>query len=380
MSDLASPSPAERAKTVAVDLRALVGTPTGIGFFTRSLLARLGERGAHAYLGVSQASPAYREDLEAAGVRLEQQRAPLGLWWQQLRLPRRLAAGDIDLFWSPLMTLPTRMPIPGVVTIHDLTTLLLPETHRLKNRLTTRPFLARTVEVATRIAVDSQSTARDLRERLPGSADKLHVVYPGIDGDFVPAADEEVAATRRSVGCPSGYLLYVGTVEPRKNLSLLLDVWQELRRDDESFPPLVVAGAYGWGSRALVRRIERLEGSGLHYLGRLGRRRLVELFQAATVFVYPSLYEGFGLPPAEAMACGIPTVVSDRSSLPEVAGDAGVLFDPDRPAQLAERLRRIVGDPGFAAELSERSKRQAARFSWDKAASEMEEVFALALR
>ena len=120
---------------------------------------------------MSQAPPSHADDLEAAGVRIEQQSAPLGLWWQQLRLPKRLAAGDVDLFWSPLMTLPTRLPVPGVVTIHDLTTLLLPETHRLKNRLTTRPFLKRTIAVASRIVTDSESSARDIRAWFPESAD-----------------------------------------------------------------------------------------------------------------------------------------------------------------------------------------------------------------
>ena len=366
--------------TVAVDLRALVGTPTGIGYLTLSLLSRLARRNAHAYVGMSQAPPSHADDLQAAGVRIEQQSAPLGLWWQQLRLPKRLAAGDVDLFWSPLMTLPTRLPVPGVVTIHDLTTLLLPETHRLKNRLTTRPFLKRTIAVASRIVTDSESSARDIRAWFPESADRLHIVYPGIDTEFTPASGERIDELRRGLGYPNGYLLYVGTVEPRKNLKLLLDVWEELRRDDPDFPPLVVAGPYGWGSSELVSRIERLEGTGLSYFGHAERSRLVELFQAATAFVYPSLYEGFGLPPAEALACGIPTVVSDRSSLPEVVGDAGLLFDPGQPSELADALRRLLGDPGLARDLSRRAVTQAATFSWDKAAAEMEEVFALALQ
>ncbi len=375
-----SPAATTARPAVGVDLRALVGTPSGIGVFTRALLLRLAERGGYRIVGLSHRPATGGGELEAAGVALETRAAPLGVLWQQLRLPARLAAGDLDLFWSPLFTLPLRLPVPAVVTVHDLTPVLYPETHRFKVLASILPFLRRSVETARVVVADSEATARDLRGQFPQCADRLRVVYPGVDDDFAPGGAEEVAATREELGCPRGYVLYAGTIEPRKNLGLLLDAWEAARLDDATFPPLVLAGGYGWRSRPLVRRIERLRGLGLLALGRVERGRLVRLFQAARVFAYPSLYEGFGLPPAEAMACGVPTVASNRASLPEVVGEAGLLVDADDPGGLADALRRVIGDPALAAELGARGRERARRFRWTRAAREMEEVFALALQ
>src|SRR5262249_31668827 len=136
-------------------------------------------------------------------------------------------------------------------------------------------------------------------------AAKVRVVYPGIDPEFRPGSAAGIAATRAELGAPAGYLFYAGTLEPRKNVGLLLDAWEALRAADSATPPLVLAGPYGWGSQHLVRRIEALRPLGLQALGHVDRARLVRLFQAARVFVYPSLYEGFGLPAAEALACGL---------------------------------------------------------------------------
>ena len=267
-----------------------------------------------------------------------------------------------------------------MVTIHDLTTLLHPETHRLKVRLSVKPFLASTVRQATYIAVDSKATASDLDRFFPQVKDRVHVVYPGVDPEFEPASAAAIAATRSELGCTSGYILYAGTIEPRKNLAALLNAWEALRSSDSTTPNLVLAGPYGWHSRALMRRIEALGSTGLVHLGRIPRSKLVEVMQAGTVFVYPSLYEGFGLPPAEAMACGIPTVASNRSSLPEVVGDAGILIDPTDAGDLVAALSRILKNSSLAAELGEHGRRRATRFRWQKTASEMEELFFRAMR
>ena len=368
--------------TVAVDLRALVPEATGIGVYTRSLLLALAERGGARYLGLAHRPPQGQGELAAAGVTVEAQPAPLGVLWQQLVLPRRLARGDADLLWSPLMTLPLRSPLPGVVTVHDLTAILLPDVHRLKVRWSLVPFLERSLTAARRVVSVSHATARDLRFHFPEAADRIRVVHPGVDPEFRPAGEAEVAAVREELGCPEGYVLYAGTIEPRKNLRPLLDAWQKLREDrPETIPPLVLVGPYGWHSRHLLRRIEalRARGLGLHVLGRVDRARLVRLFQGARVFVYPSLYEGFGLPRAEAMACGVPTVVSDASSLPEVVGDAGLEVEPHDSGGLAAALERLLGEPALAAELAGRGLERVRRFAWPRAAAEMEGVFAEAL-
>lgn len=365
---------------IGVDLRAVVGSLTGIGRFTVSLLRELAARKGADYVGLAHRWPVAREELTTAGVAVERQEAPYGLLWQQFLLPRRLDRGGIDLFWSPLLTLPLRLPVPGVVTVHDLTPVLMPEAHRFKVLVNTLPFLRPTLETAAAVAVDSQSTADDLRNHYPDCADRVRVVYPGVDAEFTPGKPEAIARTRGALDCPGGYLLYVGTLEPRKNLSLLLDAWEILINRHVEIPPLVLAGPYGWRSRALLRRAERLRNRGLQYLGPLPREELVRVMQASSVFIYPSLHEGFGLPPAEAMACGVPTVVADRSSLPEVVGDAGLLVDPFDPDDLAAALLGLLEQPDKATTMAERGRERADRFSWSGAAAEMEAIFLQALR
>jgi glycosyltransferase involved in cell wall biosynthesis len=369
----------EASSTIAVDLRALVPEATGIGVYTRSLLLELAGRGGMRYLGLAHKPPRGAEELAAAGIALEHQSALLGVVWQQVVLPRRLGRGDADLLWSPLITLPLRCPVPAVATVHDLTTVLLPESHRLKVRLSILPFLRPSLEQARRLVTISKATADDIAFHFPQCAAKVRVVYPGIDPEFQPGDPEAIADTRRELGAPQGYLLYAGTLEPRKNVGAVLDAWASLRQADPATPPLVLAGPYGWGSRGLVRRIEELRPLGLQPLGRVERGRLVRLFQAARIFVYPSFYEGFGFPPAEALACGVPAVVSNRSSLPEVVGRAGLQVEPGDLQELAVALRRILESRDLEAELRGRALEQAGRFRWDRAAEEMEEVFREAL-
>jgi glycosyltransferase involved in cell wall biosynthesis len=365
--------------TVAVDLRALVPAPTGIGVYTRSLLLALAERRGMRLVGMAHRPPRDAGELEAAGIALEQQEAPLGVLWQQLRLPGRLRRGDVDLFWSPLITLPMRCPVPAVATVHDLTALLFPEAHTLKVRWSLLPFLRPSFEAARRLVTISEATARDLAFHFPQCAEKIRVVYPGIDPEFRPGERAEIAETRRELGAPGGYVFYAGTLEPRKNVGALIDAWLALKTDNPQTPPLVLAGPYGWGSERLARRIQALAPEGLIALGRVERAKLVRLFQAASLFVYPSLYEGFGFPAAEAMACGVPVVTSDTSSLPEVVGNAGLLASPQDSGAIAGRIKALLDNPERAAELGRRGIERAGRFRWDRAAGEMEEVFSEAL-
>jgi glycosyltransferase involved in cell wall biosynthesis len=375
-----------RPLTVAVDLRALVPEATGIAVYTRNLLLALarqeGEPPRFHYLGLSHRPVRGAEELAAAGVTLEVQPAPLGVIWQQVQLPRRLARGNVDLFWSPLMTLPLASRVkalPSVVTIHDLTALLYPETHTAKVRWSILPFLERSLDRARRIVAVSRATAADLAFHFPASSPRVRVVYEGIEPSFAPASRGKVAAIRQELGAPEGYILYVGTLEPRKNVDVLLSAWEVLRREKPEIPPLLLAGGSGWQSERLLARIAALDPRGVRYLGRVGQERLVRLFQGALAFAYPSLYEGFGLPPLEALACGVPTVVSDASSLPEVVGKAALTVPAHDVEALAAALRKILLEPAIAAELSRRGILRAADFRWDQAAREMAAVFEEAL-
>ena len=371
------PGATASAPRIAVDIRALVGPPSGIGYFTISMLQELTNLGQAEYVGMAH-RPAAPEAQAALEIEMESHPGPFGVWWQQIQLPRRLARGDLDLLWSPITVLPARLRVPGVVTVHDLTVLSHPHTHRAKVRWSVIPFLARTVRQATTITAISKATADDLIARFPDAAAKIEIVHNGIDSIFVPGSDDAKVRTRSELGCPDGYILYAGTLEPRKNVDRLLSAWESLNLARRL--PIVLVGPYGWRSENLLTRIDSLSDQGVVYKGRVDRSELVRLVQSATVFAYPSLYEGFGLPPAEAMACGVPTVVSNCSSLPEIVGDSGIQVDPDDVASIADGIDRVLNDPALASDLAERGLERAKMFTWARSAGAMHQIFAAALR
>ena len=348
---------------------------------TLELLRALAARDELDLVALAHREPVVAPELRELGIAVEWEPTPLGVIWQQTRLPRRLARGDVDLFWSPLLTLPSRLPVPGVVTLHDLAVLKVPETLPLKVRWSILPFLDRTVELASRIVVGSEATGREIAERYPRAAAKLRVIHHGVAPEFRPAASSPaVDEIRARLDAPRGYFLAVGTFEPRKRLDLLLDAWELLRRDaPEAALPLLLVGPEGWKNRALAARIESLEGEGVRRFGRLERAALVEAYQGATALVYPSVYEGFGLPVAEALACGVPAVAARAASLPEVVGAGGLLVEADDAEALAEAMRALALDPELRDRLGEAGRKRAAAFSWPLAAERLSAVFAEAL-
>jgi glycosyltransferase involved in cell wall biosynthesis len=362
---------------IAVDARALVDAPAGVGYYTRALLECLATRGNFHLTALSPRAARDSETLVAAGVEFESSSPRVGFWWQQRTLPKRLRQGDFDLLWSPLGTLPQSVPVPSVVTVHDLTPLLFPYWHSWRNRVTFRRQLPGTLRTAKRIVAVSHATARDLEHRFPTCADRVRVIPNGVDPRLAPAPGPQIDTIRHSFDAPRGYVLFVGTLEPRKNLTTLLDAWERVRDRLPDSPPLLIAGGKGWRSAALRRRLQRAPG--VRYLGRLPRARLIEVLQGALAFVYPSLYEGFGLPVVEAMACGLAVVTSDRSSLPEVVGDAGIQVNPRHTRDLAAAIVKLIEDPQLRAELGSEARERVQRFSWDRTAEAMEEVFATVL-
>ncbi len=362
---------------IAVDGRALMDAPAGVGYYTRALLECLAKRGSFQFTALSPRAASAPEALLAAGVRFETSSPRIGFWWQQRTLPKRLRQGDFDLLWSPLGTLPQSAPVPSVVTVHDITPLLFPYWHSWRNRVTFKRQLPDTLRAARRIVAVSQATARDLEHRFPTCADRVIVIPNGVDPALAPAPVARIEAVRRSLDAPRGYVLFVGTLEPRKNLTTLLDAWERVLDRLPDAPPLLVAGGKGWSSAALRRRLQRAPG--VRYLGRLPRPRLIEVLQGALAFVYPSLYEGFGLPVLEAMACGLPVVTSDRSSLPEVVGNAGIQINPRHTRDLAAAIAKLIEDPQLRAELGSEALERSRRFSWERTADAMEPVFTAAL-
>ena len=360
-------------KTIGIDSRALLGPADGIGSYTRELIAAIARDSRYTLKAMAH-RPLDPSHTLPEGVEWETESALSGVIWQQWNLARRLNRGGVDLFWSPLQTLPLGSRLPAITTVHDLTTMLYPDTHRLKVRLSQILFLGRSLSRAQRIVAISQATSNDLLRFFPQCHSKVRVIPNGVNPQFVPGKTPAMEERRRELGCLDGYILFVGTLEPRKNLATLLDAWEILRARGTTLP-LVFAGSDGWKNRALRSRMEGLRSQGLKVTGTLSFRDLIRTYQAAKVFAYPSLYEGFGLPVAEAMACGIPVVTSSTSSLPEVVGNAGSLVHPTDSTALADALEALLKDPKSRQVAIEKGLERVSRFTWDKAADQLQEVF-----
>lgn len=299
--------------------------------------------------------------------------------WEQLFLPS-LAAG-LDVLHCPVNVLPVCLTCPAVLTIHDLTFLRFPERFRPERQRYLAALTRLSAKRARRITTDSANTRDDVAELFDIPLERIEVVYPGLDEAFHPVADDELDAFRARKGLPDQFVLYVGTLEPRKNVTALISAYQQISQHGSTSWPLVIAGGKGWMFEDIFGQVER---SGLAdrviFPGYVAPEELPYWYAAATVFVYPSLYEGFGLPPLEAMACGTPVVVSNASSLPEVVGDAGLKVDPYRTDELAEGLAEVLQSTAKREQMIAAGLRQAASFTWEKAATQLTAIYREASR
>jgi glycosyltransferase involved in cell wall biosynthesis len=257
-----------------------------------------------------------------------------------------------------------------VLTVHDLIFRHLPEHHKRLNRWYLRASLPLYCRRADRIIAVSEATRQDLIAAYDLPPAKVRVIHEAAAPRFRPTSDAVQTGVRVRYGLPARYLLYVGTLEPRKNLTRLLRVWAPLRRSGD-VPPLVLIGARGWLIDDFFAALARSDvREDVILPGYIADADLPAVYGGATAFVFPSLYEGFGLPPLEAMACGTPVACSNTSSMPEVVGDAAVIFDPRDEGAMTEALRQLAADADLRAELRARGLRRAAEFSWARAAQE----------
>ncbi|NLT73712.1 MAG: glycosyltransferase family 4 protein [Chloroflexi bacterium] len=297
--------------------------------------------------------------------------------WEQLALPLAERRDRIDLLHAAVNVGPIAGRCPIVVTIHDLAFVRFPELFPRANRAYLQYMASRTARRSAAVIVDSASTGRDVVELLGVPESRVHVIYPGLNAGLCPAPSEErLSAFRRRQHLPDEYVLFVGTLEPRKNIATLLEAWSILVRRDPECPPLVIAGGKGWFYEELEDRARALglEDS-VRFAGFIPDDDLAGWYAAATLFVFPSLYEGFGFPPLEAMSQGVPVIVSDRSSLPEVVGDAGLHLPPEEPALWAESIAGLLASPERRRSMRAAGLAQAARFTWEETARRTAEVY-----
>lgn len=287
---------------------------------------------------------------------------------------KSMAVGDrVDVFWGTAHALPLGLPssVRKVLTVNDLVWPDYSKTMSFYNRLVNRLLLKRSARQANVVLVPSQSTQRGLRT-LPGVTDlRIRMVPYGVEGRFQPS-DRLAAAERiaEKYGTSQDYLCSVGTVEPRKNLTTLIEAIRTLRDRHQCAAQLLVAGPRGWKNSRLHTQLVKsgLTRKNVKFLGYIPEEDMAHLYAVASVFVFPSLYEGFGFPVLEAMACGVPVVASNVSSIPEVADGAAVLVDPHKPSEFAEAISRVRSSPSLRDRLVRTGITRAAQFKWEASA------------
>lgn len=299
------------------------------------------------------------------------------IFWEQFLQPFELLSEQVALLHSPVNVQPALLPCKGVVTVTDLSFLTFPESFRAGQRFYQGLFTRMSARRADHLITYSASTAKDVTEFFGVPADRISVVYPGVDSAYQPVSNRSVLRDFRCRrGLPERFILFVGTLEPRKNLVMLLKAYAEFKRQMPDGPKLVLVGGRGWLHRPIDVAVENLGlAADVICPGYISEQELPLWYNAAEVFVYPSLYEGFGLPPLEALACGTPVVVSDASSLPEVVGTAGLLVDPRQPSAWAAALSRLCRDSDLRRELASQGREQSAQFSWTRMARETIQVY-----
>lgn len=254
-------------------------------------------------------------------------------------------------------------------TIHDLTSLKFPGTHTSLNRRIDSRFFTQTLPAADKLIAVSENTRRDAIELLGLSPDRIVTIHSGVAPEYFEAGPAQARQATAQFQLDRPYVLCVGTIEPRKNLDRLLDAWRGLPEGVRVSFSLVVAGPIGWEAKETVARL-RQSGTGVRYLGYVEEHWMPGLTAGATCLAYPSLYEGFGFPVAQALAAGVPVVTSNTSSLPEVAGSAALLVDPVSVSDIRGALFDVLTSPTTAERLRAEARKQASRYTWERCAAQ----------
>jgi glycosyltransferase involved in cell wall biosynthesis len=362
---------------IGYDVTPLVGVCTGVGNYTRQLLRHmLALEGEHGFLLLSNREEATHDFAGSARARPLVRRFPSRMLWMQGVLPRLLRDERPDLCHYPNSIGPLVSPCRYVVTVHDMTLSLMPQYHPWRRRMLVRPFIPLIARRAARIITVSQHARADIIRLLRVPAEQVVVIPEAAAPMFREASATEQAAVRERYRLDGPYLLYVGTLEPRKNLVRLICAWHQLWRQGAIPHRLVLVGGRGWQDDAIYRTIAQLDcGDALRLVGYVPTTDLPALYSAADAFAFPSLAEGFGLPVIEAMACGTPVLISTAPALAELAGAAAFAVDPlDQPA-LAAALERLLTDTALRERLCASGLQRAQLYSWDTAARQTLAVY-----
>lgn len=371
---------------IGIDYTAAIYQGAGVGRFVRNLvgaLIALDHENTYTLLysrpGHRSGAPVLPTGPNVTGRPLVLGQRLLNVLWYKLGvpLPVEWLGASADVYYFPDFTLPPVRNGATVLTVHDLSFLLVPECAEAGLRAHLERIVPASVRAADFVTADSENTRNELTALLDVPPERIEVVYCGVDRRFHPIDDEAaLGQVRAKYGLNFPFMLYVGTIEPRKNLGRLLRAYLQVRQQHRTQHRLVVAGGLGWLYEDVLREIDELAAEHeVMFLGRVPDEDLPYLYSLSDLFVFPSLYEGFGMPPLEAMACGKAVVCSNTSSLPEVVGDAGVLVSPYDVDALADAMASLLNEPERRAELGRRGVERARRFTWEKSAARLLEVY-----
>jgi glycosyltransferase involved in cell wall biosynthesis len=342
---------------VGFDVTPLLSRAAGIARHTIELLRAIDEDAPSVDLRLATNRPIGDPRLSDALGGFEWLQAPtfpLRQVWLQAQLPRALARANVDICHFTNFDAPLISRVPSVVTVHDVSLLIAPHMHPARRVLTLAPLMRVAARRAQAVACGTESARREAIRYLHLDPARVHVLGNGVSDEFRLVDEAVVAEACARFGVEPGFVLFIGTIEPRKNLTRLALAFAKLRRDGYD-GKLVISGGWGWKSESLRPRIESLGlGDSVVFTGYVPDGDLVALLNGAGAFVYPSLYEGFGLPIIEAFACGAPVITSNRGAMAEVAGDAALLVDPTNVDGIAAAISRALTDE------SERQRMRAA--------------------
>jgi len=355
---------------IACDGRALAGPLTGVGTWTTEVMKGLSADGSTRVMLAAPGPLTLPVRLEGAAVEVlapPPVRIPGTLWLNSL-LPGQLAACGCDVFIASLAIVPRRCPVPAVSVVHDLTPRTHPHRHTLANRFCFNAYLEESLERARAVVAVSRATADAVAAAFPRVRPRLTTILNGVDPWFSPPQEgDDGASTRAAFSGGRPYLLFLGTIEPRKGLVDLVAAWETLHELVEDPPDLVIAGARGWGAGPILRRVgSSPRGGRIHLPGYVDRDQALALLRHASLFVLASEAEGFGLPAAEAISCGTPCVLSDIPALREVAAGAAAFSPPGNPRALARALALAL-EPAKSNELRSRAAERAPQLRWGPA-------------
>jgi glycosyltransferase involved in cell wall biosynthesis len=366
---------------IAIDALTVKSLYHGMGIYITNLLKQMVSDSTHSFIIYNKCREF--EVLSKNNEKVELQNVKkskvLRILWEYLNLPTLLKQEKVNVFWGPSNFLPLKKVCKYVVTIHDLSSFTHAQTYPFARRNYYQYIIRQAVKRADLIVTDSLSSQKDLTDFFSVPKDKIKVIYCGVDDMFQPLTSTSIISqVKEQYHLPSNFILTLGVLEPKKNTDRLIKAYAAAKKQYFNLPQLVIAGSikYGWSNKNIFKLVKQYNlAKDVIFTGSIKHIDLPALYSTAKLFILPSLFEGFGLPVIEAMACGTPVITSNVSSLPEVAGDAGILINPYDTEAISQTMIKVLSDKTLQKDMRTKGFENVKRFSWKNSAKELIGLF-----